>query len=42
VEAQVLGVRVRVANPQDVTQGELWAYGDAHRHLSKRKEDDLT
>ncbi len=41
VEAQVLGVPVRVANLEDVTRGKLWAYGDAHRRLSKRKKDDL-
>ena len=26
---------------EDVTQGKLWAYGDPHRRLSKRKKDEL-
>ena len=41
VEANVLGVRVKVACREDVTQGKLWAYGDPHRRLSKRKKDEL-
>jgi hypothetical protein len=41
VEADVLGVRVKVACLQDVTQGKLWAYGDSRRRLSKRKKDEL-
>jgi hypothetical protein len=41
VEAEVLGVRVRVASLEDVTQGKLWAYGDPRRRLSKRKKDEL-
>ncbi len=41
VEAEVLGVRVRVASLADVTQGKLWAYGDPQRRLSKRKKDEL-
>ena len=41
VEAEVLGVRVRVACLEDVTQGKLWAYGDPRRRLSKRKKDEL-
>jgi hypothetical protein len=41
VEAEVLGVRVRVASIEDVTQGKLWAYGDPQRRLSKRKKDEL-
>jgi len=41
VEAEVLGLRVRVASLEDVTQGKLWAYGDARRRLSKRKKDEL-
>lgn len=40
-EAEVLGVRVRVASLEDVTQGKLWAYGDPQRRLSKRKKDEL-
>jgi len=40
-EAEVLGLRVKVASLQDVTQGKLWAYGDSHRRLSKRKKDEL-
>lgn len=41
VEADVLGVRVKVACLEDVTQGKLWAYGDSRRRLSKRKKDEL-
>ena len=40
-EAQVLGIRVRVACLQDVMQGKLWAYSDPSRRLSKRKKDEL-
>ena len=41
VVATVLGIQVRVACREDVTQGKLWAYGDPHRRLSKRKKDEL-
>ena len=41
VDAQVLGIRVRVACLEDVTRGKLWAYGDPQRRLSKRKKDEL-
>ena len=41
VEAQVLGVRVKVACREDVTQGKLWAYSGPRRRLSKRKKDEL-
>ena len=41
VEAEVLGVRVRVACLEDVTCGKLWAYSDPRRRLSKRKKDEL-
>ena len=41
VLADVLGVRVRVACLEDVTQGKLWAYSDPRRRLSKRKKDEL-
>jgi hypothetical protein len=41
VEAEVLGLRVRVASLEDVTQGKLWAYSDPRRRLSKRKKDEL-
>jgi hypothetical protein len=41
VEAEVLGVRLRVACLEDVTRGKLWAYGDPRRRLSKRKKDEL-
>lgn len=41
VEAEVLGVRVRIAGLEDVTRGKLWAYGDPRRRLSKRKKDEL-
>lgn len=40
-EADVLGTRVCVASLLDVVQGKLWAYGDPHRRLSKRKKDEL-
>ena len=41
VDAEVLGVRVRIACLEDVTCGKLWAYGDPGRRLSKRKKDEL-
>jgi hypothetical protein len=41
IEADVLGVRVKIANLEDVTQGKLWAYADPRRRLSKRKKDEL-
>ena len=41
VEATVLGIRVRIACREDVTQGKLWAYSDPRRRLSKRKKDEL-
>jgi hypothetical protein len=41
VEATVLGIQVKVACREDVTQGKLWAYSDPHRRLSKRKKDEL-
>jgi hypothetical protein len=40
-EAEVLGVRVKVARLEDVTCGKLWAYSDPQRRLSKRKKDEL-
>jgi len=40
-EAEVLGVRVKIACLEDVTQGKLWAYSDPRRGLSKRKKDEL-
>jgi hypothetical protein len=41
VVVSVLGIPVRVACREDVTQGKRWAYGDRHRRLSKRKKDEL-
>ena len=41
VDAEVLGVQVKIACLEDVTQGKLWAYGDPRRRLSKRKKDEL-
>ena len=41
VDADVLGVRTRIASLMDVTQGKLWAYSDPQRRLSKRKKDEL-
>ena len=40
-EAEVLGVRVKVACLEDVTRGKLWAFSDPQRRLSKRKKDEL-
>jgi hypothetical protein len=40
-DAEILGVRVRVACLEDVTRGKLWSYGDPGRRLSKRKKDEL-
>ena len=41
VDADVLGVRMKVASLEDVAQGKLWAYADPQRRLSKRKKDEL-
>jgi hypothetical protein len=41
IPAVVLGVRVRIATLEDVTQGKLWAYSDPLRRFSKRKKDEL-
>ena len=41
MEAEVLGVRAKIACLEDITQGKLWAYGDPRRRLSKRKKDEL-
>lgn len=41
VQADVLGIRVKVACREDVTQGKLWAYADPRRRLSRRKKDEL-
>ena len=41
VDAEVLGVRARIACLEDVTRGKLWAYSDPQRRLSKRKKDEL-
>lgn len=41
VEGEVLGLRVKVACLEDITQGKLWAYADPDRRLSKRKKDEL-
>jgi hypothetical protein len=41
VEAEVLGIRVKVASLEDIAQGKLWAYSDSSRRLSKRKKDEL-
>jgi hypothetical protein len=40
-DAEVLGLRAKVASLEDATQGKLWAYGDPRRRLSKRKKDEL-
>jgi hypothetical protein len=41
VEAEVLGVRAKIACLEEVTRATLWAYGDPRRRLSKRKEGEL-
>ncbi|MGA2130820.1 MAG: hypothetical protein ABSH50_00770 [Bryobacteraceae bacterium] len=41
VEAEILGVRAKIACLRDVVQGKLWVYGDPKRRLSKRKKDEL-
>ena len=41
VEAEVLGIHVRIACLEDVTQGKLWDYSDPRRRLSKREKDEL-
>jgi hypothetical protein len=41
VEANVLGLRAKVASLEDATQGKLWAYSDPRRRLSKGKKDEL-
>ena len=41
VEGDLLGIRVKIAGLEDVTQGKLWDYGDSRRRLSKRKNDEL-
>ena len=41
VDANVLGIRVKVASREDVTQGKLCAYSDRHPPLSKCKKDEL-
>jgi hypothetical protein len=38
-DAEVLGVRVKVACLEDVTRGKLWAYSDPQSRLSKRKDE---
>ena len=41
IEAEVLGMRVKIACLADVTQGKLREYSDPRRRLSKRKKDEL-
>src|SRR5580692_2721442 len=41
VEAEVLGVRAKIACLEEVTRATLWAYGDPRRRLSKRKEGEF-
>lgn len=41
VEREVLGVRVKVAQLDDIVQGKLWAWSDPARRLAKRKKDEL-
>ncbi len=41
IEHEVLGIRVPVANLEDIIRGKVWAWQDATRRLSKRKKDEL-
>jgi hypothetical protein len=41
MEAEVLGLLVKVASLEDVAKSKLWAYSDPQRRLSKRKKDEL-
>ncbi len=41
VNAEVLGMPVKIASLEDVNQGKLWAYSDPKRRLTKRKKDEL-
>jgi hypothetical protein len=41
VDANVLGIQVKVACREYVTRGKLWAYRDPNGRLSKRKKDEL-
>jgi hypothetical protein len=41
LEAEILGVRVRIACLEDVTYGKLWDFADPQQRLSKRKKDEL-
>ncbi len=41
IEAEVLGMPVKIACLDDVTQGKLWAFSDPSRRFSKRKKDEL-
>jgi len=41
VEREVLGMRVKVAQLDDIVQGKLWAWSDPARRLAKRKKDEL-
>jgi hypothetical protein len=38
---EILGVKMRIASLEDVTQGKIWAFSDPARHLSERKKDEL-
>lgn len=40
IQAEILGIPVRVACLEDITQGKLWAWSDPQR-LSKRKKEEL-
>ena len=40
-DAEVLGVRAKIACLEDVARGKLWAYGAPQLRLSKRKKDEL-
>jgi hypothetical protein len=41
VDAEVLGVLVKIACLDDIVRRKLWAYADPKRRLSTRKKDEL-
>lgn len=38
---EVLGLRIPVANLENIIRGKVWALRDSERRLSKRKKDEL-
>ena len=41
MEREVLGVRVPVANLENIIRGKVWAWQDERRRSTKRKKDEL-